>query len=1020
MLPEPPHLHLVLPTLGRFKKDLFASIWRDVSGPLPVSRSAATREHLPVAEARGLSFEPVTELPHVWGEHFDQCFWRVEVPADAGASARYLRWGDQGEATVYADGRAIYGFDPGHKRAPLPDGASELLIESICCRSGVWVPGEAQGVGPWGSVFRGAYLAERDDTAWSAYYDFEVALGLAVAKLKLEHPDIVDPLDPNGYRPAFHKLDPEVRRVLRALIDAARAHGTGGPQAVRDTLAQLYASDGALAALDGLGRHEVVLTGNAHVDLVWLWPECVADFKAVHSFANAMSVRERYPEMTFGYSQPASYEAVHRRSPETYDRVRGAAHEGWWEVPGPAYVEFDTQVPCGEALIRAVELGQAGCVAVQGKPSRVLWLPDTFGYSTSLPQVLRGLGVDYFFSTKLFWSDSNVFPYSSFRWVGHDGSEVLAHLSHKYYNLDGEAHDLLDVARHHRQSDVHGQSLSPVGFGDGGGGVTEGLCERARRFGRLPNAPGCGWGSIEGFFDGMKAARDRLPAWHGEMYLAFHRGVATTLSELKAGYRRAERALQRAEAAHVLAGAGTINQAWWKRVCFAQFHDYLPGSSIPRVYEEALPELASIAQEAEASVEDVLQSDDKALAGEAWFNPLLLPQRVWTGQGWAEAPPLSVTPVDRLRVVEAPAVRVAGRAIESGRVRVVVSADGSVESLVVDGESVRIDGVLNALHLFDDRPAVYDAWNLDRASLTGGQRLRASGEPRAFEKDGRAGLSFAIAFGANSTATLRYALRPGLGVLEVELDVDYQEPWKLLKASFGTGYRGMDARFGCPFGSVTRRQLPGPVESDAQHEGAAARWGVVADDAGDRGLMVVSEAKYGMGACDGLLHLGLLRSVSYAGTGGGEGEGMGESHSTGDLTDLGRHTLRYAFGRFDAGAERDDLPGALAECLYQPARRVAGSAAQAGPVRSIEGGPSLTPSWARPTGQVGGEGGVLMRFHETLGRSGVARVVLADGWVGRVASMDGGAGAGDDAVSPVVSVEFGPYQVATVAARRSG
>ncbi|MEM6750478.1 MAG: glycoside hydrolase family 38 C-terminal domain-containing protein [Planctomycetota bacterium] len=1010
MLPDPPHLHLAMPTLGRFRKDLAASIWRDVSGPLPAARSEATHDHRPVAEADGLSFTPVTTLPHVWGREFDQCFWRLAIPPEQRSAGRYLRWDDQGEATLFHNAEPVYGFDPGHKHAPLPEGVDELLIESICCRTGVWVPGEHQGLSPEGSVFRGAFLAQRDDDAWSAYFDVETALGLAVAKLKLEFPDIADPLDPNGYRRPLHKLDPEVRRVLRVLLDAATAFGQGGAPAVRRMMEKVYADDALLAALDAAGRHEVVLTGHAHVDLVWLWPECVADFKAVHSFANALSVRKRYPEMTFGYSQPASYEAVARRSPATHAAAKSAIADGWWEVPGPAYVEFDTQLPCGEALIRSVELGQQGCHELGAGASRVLWLPDTFGYSACLPQVLRGLGVESFFSTKLSWSDSNVFPHSSFRWVGHDGSEVLAHLAHKYYNLDGQADDVLDIARLNRQADIHGRSLFPIGYGDGGGGVTDAMCERARRVGRLPHAPACRWGGIDDFYAGLAQDRYRLPAWHGEMYLAFHRAVATTLGELKASYRRAERALQRQEAAHVLADAGAIGDAGWKRVAFAQFHDYLPGSSILRVYDEALPELAGIAERAEAAVSEVLLDDAD---GPAWFNPLPVPQLVWTGEAWAQAPALSVTPEDVLEPLEVPAVRRSPRGLVSDRVEATFAPDGSVERLSLDGRPLAIEGGLNTLWSLDDRPAVYDAWNLDRAALSTGRRLEAHGEPEPVERDGKLGLRFALAFGA-STAELTFWLAPASPVLEVELDIDFQEPWTLLKAAMGTGYRGTDARFGCPFGSVTRRQLPGSVEDDSRHEGAASRWAVVSDAAGDQGLMLITEAKYGMGASDGLLHLSLLRSVSYAGTGGGEGAGMGEGgdFSRGLLTDIGRHKIRYALGGFRADAPRADQPAQLAETLYQPAVPVAAAPARPGPIAALEAGDTLVASWARPW-----RDGVLLRFHETLGRRGSATLRLRDGWVGQPAEMDGEPMG--DGVSSDVTLDFTPYRVVTAWARRA-
>ena len=249
-------------------------------------------------------------------------------------------------------------------------------------------------------------------------------------------------------------------------------------------------------------RIRAVLTGHAHIDLVWLWPERCSEYKATHTFSTMNRLMDIYPEFVFGYSQPASYRAVGRISPRLMGQVKKRIARGSWEPVGATEVESDTLMACGEALARSFILGQKGFERLQGKPSRVLWLPDVFGYCGSLPQIMRQTGVDYFFTTKLTWSNINRFPYSSFIWRGIDGSEVLVHVTQENsYNQNVSPEELRRGARAYRQSDVHDEYLSPTGYGDGGGGVTEEMCERARRVKTLAGMPETAWGRVDKFFD---------------------------------------------------------------------------------------------------------------------------------------------------------------------------------------------------------------------------------------------------------------------------------------------------------------------------------------------------------------------------------------------------------------------------------------------------------------------------------------------------------------------------------------
>ena len=297
---------------------------------------------------------------------------------------------------------------------------------------------------------------------------------------------------------------------------------------------------------------------------------------------------EDYPEFRFGYSQPASYRAVEKRAPALMQEVRGKIRQGRWEAVGAAEVESDTLLSCGEGLVRSLLLGQDGFRDLQGRPSEILWLPDVFGYSDALPQILVQTGVKYFFTTKLHWGSITLFPHSSFLWQGSDGSEILAHVSQGMgYNMNVLPGEIRSAVREYRQADVHDEFLMPSGFGDGGGGPTPEMCERARRLRDLAGCPPTSWGRIDEYFNGLEEIRDRLPTYRGELYLQYHRGVLTTHGDLKAAFRELERALQIREAAHAVTGRGPVPVESWRRMVFAQFHDYIPGSSVASVYREA-------------------------------------------------------------------------------------------------------------------------------------------------------------------------------------------------------------------------------------------------------------------------------------------------------------------------------------------------------------------------------------------------------------------------------------------------
>ncbi len=1002
MLPDNPFLQLVLPRAASVLGRLQALIWSS-AGDVEVAFGGSFVEPMRVEEASRLSFEMV-ELPFFWGKLFEQAWFRILLPEHSGEL--YLHWHDQGEGTVYRDGVPFYGFDVAHRFCRIPKGTRELFVEGLCLQSAIWHP-EAKGLNSTGSTLSKAGLFRRNELAWEVYHDVEALYQLTVEEAKAAPSGKSLKILGVGYQEPVNVVPVLYRRLLRGLDDIFNAFNRGGLGAAKEVISEVY------SRLSGQHqRIRAVLTGHAHIDLVWLWPERTGEYKAVHTFSTMNRLMDSYPELVFGYSQPASYSAVEKRSPKLMEAVRERMASGRWEAIGATEVESDTQMACGEALARSFLLGQKGFERLSGSSSRVLWIPDVFGYAGCLPQIMNQTGVEYFFTTKLTWSNIHLFPYSSFVWRGIDGSEVLVHVTQENgYNQLASAEELRRGAQAYRQSDVHDEFLAPTGFGDGGGGVTEEICERARRYRSLGGMPEVQWGSVTSFFDRLNQVRAKLPVYQGELYLEYHRGVFTTHGDLKARFRECERALQTWEAVRSVTGGGVLDDGPWRRLVFAQFHDYIPGSSIWEVYEEGLPELAAISKKAlEAAV---LELGNAGIGGDdALFNPLPLARTTVVPienhrRRAVTLPPLSGAPIHSLPVPgEAGAVEATPLEMASDHVRVAFDSMGQIAALSFGGKEVALSGALGALTIYPDFPAEFEAWDIDRQNLSLGRVVDSTAEAFVAVCSREEGVvEFRRRLSERSEAVIRYRLDAFNPVLRVEIEVDWRDEQALLRLLFPTAYSGRNARFGTPFGSVLRGQQPGNSREEAMFEGPASRWAVIGDDGETEGLGVVTEAKYGFSAWNGVLGVSLLRSPRVTGEDRGHGSIFPASlrHGGGRsvYSDLGHHTIRMALYFQSPDASREHLGAALAETLFTEPVRYRGEAVQAG-FLGLEGGETLVPSWAKPAED--GRGWIL-RLHETMGRRGSAKLRLAEGYAASITDLSEKR---EEAVT-VEEIRFTPY-----------
>ena len=343
--------------------------------------------------------------------------------------------------------------------------------------------------------------------------------------------------------------------------------------------------------------------GHAHIDLAWLWPIRETIRKGARTFATALRMMERYPDYVFGASQPQLYEWIKRYYPKLFEQIRQRVKEGRWEPQGAMWVESDTNLPGGESLVRQILYGKRFFLREFGQDVRTLWMPDVFGYTASLPQLLKKSGVDYMMTQKLSWSAYNRHPHHTFMWEGIDGSKVLTHMPPEdTYNSPAAPRSIAKAETAYLDKNVSEHCLMLFGIGDGGGGPGEEHLERlAREKNLLGLSPVVQRPSSE-FFELLKEGADRYQTWSGELYLEKHQGTLTSQARNKRYNRKMEKALREAEFAAVLAGPAGLAAGFrypaqeleeiWKEVLLYQFHDILPGSSIKRVYDESLARYA--------------------------------------------------------------------------------------------------------------------------------------------------------------------------------------------------------------------------------------------------------------------------------------------------------------------------------------------------------------------------------------------------------------------------------------------
>ncbi|MFF5083276.1 alpha-mannosidase [Actinoplanes sp. NPDC000266] len=828
-------------TVGRATRVLAERIRPAVhtgSVPLEAEFHSLPGEPIPPAEGLALSYEPYT-VGTPWGPAWNTTWFRlrgavpaewrgrhVEVVVDLGFDGNMP--GFQCEALVYRpDGSPVKSLNPRNQWIPVGDDETvdfylEAAANPVLLDYHPFLPtqeGDIQTSSP-----RPLYTTKRMDLALFDEQTYELALDVEVL------------LELQAVLPA---TAPRRMRILQALDDALDVLDL---QDISGTAAAARAQlEGVLAAPAEQSAHHLSAIGHAHIDSAWLWPVRETIRKVARTAAGMTELIGLDPDFKYGMSSAQQYAWLKQHRPEVFERVVKAVQEGRFIPLGGMWVESDTVMPTGEALVRQFTYGQRFFREEFGVESQGVWLPDSFGYSPALPQLIRRAGFQWFFTQKISWNQVNRFPHHSFLWEGIDGSRIFTHFPPMdTYNSQLSGAELSKATNQFRESRLASRSLAPVGWGDGGGGTTREMAGRARRLRSLEGSATVKWEHPNEFFDKARAELPNPAVWVGELYLELHRATLTSQHKTKQGNRRSEHLLIEAElwaaTAAVRAGAPYPYEqidALWQEVLLHQFHDILPGTSIAWVHREAVATYERI----RVAALELIAASQAALVGDG-NSTIVLNPAPFARDGvpaLAAAAPSS----------SAGAVSVEGNVLSNGIVAVTVSDEGLITSavdLATGRETIAAGQEANLLQLHQDFPNQWDAWDVDRFYRNKVTDLRAVSSID-FSQDSRGAHVTIVREFSKSKVKQTLTLAPGSRTLRIDQEADWQETEKFLKVAFPFAIQAEHVAAETQFGYQKRVTHTNTSWEAAKFEASMHRY-VLVEEPGF-GAALITDSTYG-------------------------------------------------------------------------------------------------------------------------------------------------------------------------------
>ncbi|CAO3644807.1 unnamed protein product [Cunninghamella blakesleeana] len=684
-----------------------------------------------------------------------------------------------------------------------------------------------------------------------------------------------------------------------------------------------------LSKQGGVGQHQVTAIGNCHIDSAWLWPYDETKRKVARSWASQLSLMERYPDFIFTGSQVQQYEWLREIYPSLFEKVKEKEKSGRWEVIGGSWVEHDTNMPSGESLCRQMLLGQHYYEKHFGKRTKVFWLPDSFGYSGQLPQVLKQSGCDYFFTQKLSWNNINKFPLTTFWWTGIDNTSILTHLTPAdTYGAEIKPAELHKCEKNHHDIEYSNQSLLAFGHGDGGGGATPEMLERLKRVKNVDGLPSCKPGRVDDFFKLIENNSKQLQSYKGELYLEFHRGTYTTQALVKLGNRQSEVLIRDLEFLATYARLFSKNRSaynypqdditrLWRLICLNQFHDCLPGSAIGLAYvdvhkfhREVIYETLKLRHSAQDNIISNSKQSRVDGSGEGLviFNTLpwprssvvLLPSKdtKWKNQqakdshefviienipGFGAMSILNtdVSPIKHEDGASAYQLETGEFVLENKNLKAVFESNGNLLQLYDKhsdrGNLVSNDSKGNIFQLYEDVPLYWDAWDVEIYHL---QKFKSLNSDRTLNitSNGplQAELKLCQIISQKSWITQIISLTSNGTYIEFDNVVEWRENHQFLKVEFNWDIVSDFATYDIQYGVVKRPNHFNTTLDSARFEVCGHKFADLSD--ANYGVAIMNNCKYGYATHGKSQRLSLLRSPKNPDA----------------YADMGQHKFKYA------------------------------------------------------------------------------------------------------------------------------
>ena len=777
----------------------------------------------------------------------------VEIPEELKGKELWFSLKTAAEICVKINGKYIGGVDPNRERmllSPYIDENKTLHFEMMGYNRSK--PDdernpESLSVRGCRQIFEGAYLCTVNHKVQHLVWDFEVLLDIARGDSFSE-----------DYREFLIR---ELNNAMN-LIDFESEELGGVDEASQYIEDVIYSND----TYKGAG--DVALIAHSHLDLAYYWRRIHTVQKNLRTVLIQLRLMDRYPEFKYTHTQPYIYETLEKYYPDVFEEMKQKVENGQFEPVGAMYVEPDCNIPNAESLIRQCLYGQQTYKRMFGKIVNNAWLPDVFGNSWIMPQILKKSGVDYFVSNKMStWNDTNRFPHNNFIWRGIDGTEIYACVPPTHFITWNAPSQIQENWNAYIDKDLGGQTMNMFGYGDGGSGCTEDMLEMMKRFDKISAMPKCEHMGGAEFLERNLKDNKNLEIWDGELYLEMHRGTFTTKSDLKRTNRRLEGKFRNAEILSVMRGDNNREEITelYKKFLVNQFHDILPGSHIHPVFEDAMKDYAEI----EKALDKILADKGK------YFNTLNMKRDALTfienkdgtstrygKKGNWLIPDIPAMSSKNLRATKGKTnwIRIDGTDVVTPFYSISIAPDGSIESLY-DKELKRewTSGDFNKLKIYEDRPGVYDAWDILPTYKDKQYPVYVEEPAHLIELDGECASFETVLKTDNSKWKMIIRIFRQSRGIEVENIVDWQDTHKLAKVEFSCNVLTRKALCDTSAGFIERETHKNTSWQQARFETCHHKWCSVAEAYG--GVSLINDGKYGVSFDNSTMGLSLLRGT---------------------------------------------------------------------------------------------------------------------------------------------------------------